>query len=321
MMNAGDMIVAAPERWDEACFTVPAVRAMIASGLRTGILCQPSQRDFWQTISDLVIVDFPVKSKINRIAASIAGNWQASLAWEAGLAANVFKRAKIAKRLGPSEKKLVKQLTDPLHFSVNPLEHRVQFYLAALKELGVRTDSAEFFAAATLQAANPSDAILLYPDSDFGPSHEWPIDRWQEIAIRLVEANHRVSVAHTAEAGNLAELLASRLGDRVLLLAGTPLAASLPMLADHSVVIAADGSLPHLAAHAGATCITLFGPNAPAWKRPLGRRHRVVRRHVECAPCLLAKCPLDHRCQNELEIDRVWESILTILGDAVRCIE
>jgi hypothetical protein len=35
----------------------------------------------------------------------------------------------------------------------------------------------------------------------------------------------------------------------------------------------------------------------------------VVRRHVECAPCLLAKCPLDMRCQNELETDRVWQAV------------
>jgi ADP-heptose:LPS heptosyltransferase len=82
-------------------------------------------------------------------------------------------------------------------------------------------------------------------------------------------------------------------------------------------VIAADGSLPHLAAHAGATCVTLFGPNDPVWKRPLGKRHAVVRRHVECAPCLLGKCPLDGRCQRELEADRVWAAIEAITGNGV----
>ena len=32
-------MVAAPERWDETCFAVPAVRALVASGLGVGILC------------------------------------------------------------------------------------------------------------------------------------------------------------------------------------------------------------------------------------------------------------------------------------------
>src|SRR5690606_5787049 len=93
-----------------------------------------------------------------------------------------------------------------------------------------------------------------------------------------------------------------------------PLAGALPLLAAHSLVIAADGSLPHLAAHVGSTCVTLFGPNDPAWRRPLGRRHLVVKRHVECAPCLLAKCPMDLRCQNELETGRVRQAVLEKLG-------
>jgi hypothetical protein len=35
---------------------------------------------------------------------------------------------------------------------------------------------------------------------------------------------------------------------------------------------------------------------------------------VECAPCLLAKCPMDMRCQNELSVDRVWSVIQEKLG-------
>lgn len=110
------------------------------------------------------------------------------------------------------------------------------------------------------------------------------------------------------------EGIAQNLGKHVEFFHASPLAGALPLLAAHGLVIAADGSLPHLAAHAGATCVTLFGPNDPAWRRPLGRRHSVVQRHVECAPCLLAKCPLDRRCQNELETNRVWQAVREKLG-------
>jgi ADP-heptose:LPS heptosyltransferase len=112
----------------------------------------------------------------------------------------------------------------------------------------------------------------------------------------------------------LGKILANRLGEGVEILQVSPLAGALPALAAYQTVIAADGSLPHLAAHVGATCITLFGPNDPAWKRPLGRRHAVVRRHVECAPCLLPKCPLDLRCQNQLDTDRVWQVVSRVLS-------
>jgi len=157
-------------------------------------------------------------------------------------------------------------------------------------------------------------AVLLCPGSDFGPSHEWPLDRWLEIARHLMENGRRVTVAGVDGGRGLGKILAENLGEGVGFFHASPLAGALPILAAHGLVVAADGSLPHLAAHAGATCVTLFGPNDPAWKRPLGRRHAVVRRHVECAPCLLAKCPLDGRCQNELDADRVWCAVLEKLA-------
>ena len=306
--------MAAPERWDEACFAVPAVRALIASGLDTGILCAEGQREFWQTLAGLTVIDVPVKSKAKLVAARLSGNWQASLAWETGLAAEAFKLAGIPRRLGPDERKLKKLLTHPLGFAAGPLEHRVKHYLAAVGELGIETGQAEFFAPAVLGVEPVAGAVLLCPDSDFGPNHEWPLERWIEIAARLIEAGNRVTVTSVDGGRGLGKILAARLGDGVEFFQASPLAGSLPLLAVHGLVIAADGSLPHLAAHAGATCVTLFGPNDPAWKRPLGRRHAVVRRHVECAPCLLPKCPLDLRCQNELETERVWQAVSRALS-------
>ena len=306
--------MAAPERWDEACFAIPAVRALVASGLATGILCAEAHRDFWLTVEGLTVIDFPVKTKAKVVAAKLSGNWQASLAWETGLAADAFKLAGIPRRLGPGERKLNKLLTHPLGFAAAPLEHRVRHYLAAVEELGIETGRAEFFAPAVLGIEPLAGAVLLCPGSDFGPSHEWPVERWVEIAGRLMETGRRVTVASVDGGRGLGKILAEKLGDRVESLHATPLARAMPLLASHGLVIAADGSLPHLAAHAGATCVTLFGPNDPAWKRPLGRRHAVVRRHVECAPCLLPKCPLDMRCQNELETERVWQAVSRVLS-------
>lgn len=306
--------MAAPERWDEACFAVPAVRALVASGLATGILCPEAQRDFWLTIENLTVIEIPLKTKAKVVAGKLSGNWQASLAWETGLAAEVFKLAGIPRRLGPGERKLKKLLTHPLGFAPGPLEHRVRFYLAAVGELGIETARAGFFAPAVSGIEPVAGSVLLAPDSDFGPNHEWPPDRWADIARRLMEAGNRVAVVSPDGGRGLGKILADRLGDGVGFFHAAPSAAALPLLAAHGLVIAADGSLPHLAAHAGATCVTLFGPNDPAWKRPLGRRHAVVRRHVECAPCLLPKCPLDLRCQHELETDRVWQAVSRVLS-------
>src|SRR5690606_23585748 len=88
---------------------------------------------------------------------------------------------------------------------------------------------------------------------------------------------------------------------------------ALDTLSAHKMVISAEGSLPHVAAFAGATCVTLFGPGDPAWRRPLGRQHGIARRHVECAPCFLKKCPMDLRCQEELTVERVMDAVRATL--------
>ena len=308
-MNAGDMLVAAPLCWDEACFAVPAVRALIASGQRVGILCEQAQREFWETVAGLTVIDFPAKAKAKAVAARIAGSWQASLAWEVGMAAEAFQVAAIPRRFGADERKLKKRLTHPLDFSAGPLVHRVRYYLAAIEGLGIETGRADFFAPAALGVEPIDGAVLLCPDSDFGASHEWPIERWEEIAGKLVEQGRRVVVTELLGGRGLGKVLAGKMGDSAELLPIPFLDHTLPLLGGYGLVVAADGSLPHLAANVGATCVTLFGPNDPAWKRPLGKRHAFVRRHVECAPCLLAKCPLDMRCQNELETERVWRVV------------
>ena len=313
-MNDGGMLVAVPERWDEACFAVPAVRALVASGMGVGILCPAGQRGFWETVRGLMVVEFSPKSKPKEVAAGISGNWNASLAWETGLAAEVFKIAGITRRLGVAERKLNKLLTHPLEVRVSPLEHRVRHYLEAVELLGIDTARAEFFAPMDLGIQPVEGSVVLCPGSDFGPSHEWQIERWVEIGHKLLEAGKSVSVAAEDGGRGLGQLLADRLGDEVASFPWQLGSQALAQLASHVVMIAADGSMPHLAAHAGVTCVVLFGPNDPAWKRPLGRRHAVVKRHVECAPCLLAKCPLDRRCQLELETERVWRAVMEKLG-------
>ncbi len=300
--------MAAPGRWDEACFSVPAVRALSASGLRIGILCNDAQTGFWQTLAQPEVIGFSERTRSKAFAATI-GHWEAALVWEPGFAAEVVRLAKPLRILGPQQLALKKILTHPLRATQVPLEHRVRYYLSAVEELGFETRQSAFFAPAEVATDALSDELLLCPDSDFGPSHEWPLERWEDLARHLMENQQPLVIAGLDTGRSLGRSLASRLGESVGFQPISMVSSALRTLAKHPRMIAADGSLPHLAAHVGATCITLFGPNDPQWKRPLGRRHSVVRRHVECAPCLLGRCPLDSRCQLELETSAVLQAI------------
>lgn len=300
--------MAAPARWDEACFMLPAVRAVVASGLKTAVFCDPQQSELWHSVPGAEVIGIPEKTRA--AVESIRGCWQAALLWEPGCAADLAVKAAIPRRLGPAaDPKLRKRLTHPLASAPGPLDHRVRFYLAVIEEMGVATDRAEFFAP--LEHSPDTSEVLLSPESDYGPSHEWAAGRWLELARALIDDGWALRVA-AIRRGGTAEKLAASLGAGILD-ASAP-GTVLRELARHRFLIAADASLPHLAAHAGATCITLFGPNDPQWKRPLGKRHRVLRHHVECAPCLQPKCPLDLRCQRELDAATVVQAARSMLA-------
>jgi ADP-heptose:LPS heptosyltransferase len=299
MSRGKGMLVALPERWDEACFAVPAVRALERSGLIGALVCHEEQENFWKTVSTLPCFTFSNKSSSGKLAKLLGNDWEVSLTWEDGTAARAFAKAKIQRRLGPASANLKRLITHPLQAKEAPTEHRVRLYLNTCEEMGISINHPEFFAPASLDNRTKPRSILLSPDSDYGPSHEWPIDRWQLIAEYLLEKERHLTIAGLVGGRNLGQILTSRIGSNADFLILNSLSATIPILSTFQSVIAADGSLPHLAALTGCTCITLFGPNDPNWKRPLGK----------CAPCLSPKCRMDNRCQNELQVSDVLNAI------------
>jgi heptosyltransferase-2 len=306
----GPLLVISPVRWDEACFSVPSVSALIAAGLDPLVLCAEEMREFWQSIPGLEVMTHEPKAKAKSITADLfAKNFHSALMWEDSAAADATRLAKIGNRIGPAIKSLKKILTQAITIDEAATDHRVRFYLQTTMQMGVESYLPEFFAPLVPPAASRGDQILLCPDSDFGSSHEWRHDRWLAIARDLIDAGEKLLLIRTNTGRQLASRMAEALGDAIECKDIAAAHELFPLFMNHRFFIGTDGSMPHLASHFGATCIVLFGPNDPQWKRPLGKRHTVLRHHVECAPCLLAKCPLDLRCQNELVTARVAEAI------------
>lgn len=306
----GPLLVISPVRWDEACFSVSSVRALIAAGLDPLVLCAEEMREFWQSIPGLEVMTHVANAKPKFIAADLsAKNFHSALIWEASSAADAARLAKIGNRIGPAIKPLKKILTQAITIDEAATDHRVRFYLQITMQMGVESYLPVFFAPLGPPAPSRGDQILLCPDSDFGSSHEWPLDRWLAVARDLIDAGEKILLIRTNTGRQLASRMAEALGDAIECKDIAAAHELFSLFMNHRFVIGADGSMPHLASHFGATCIVLFGPNDPHWKRPLGKRHTVLRHHVECAPCLLAKCPLDLRCQNELETARVAKAV------------
>jgi len=311
---SGDLLIAAPSRWDEACFAAPAVRSFAASGWAVGLICCDAQEGFWKTIPGIRIRGVTPKESARPLAGQLRGHWRAALAWEDGIFAKAIRKSAIPRTMAPGGERWARWASEGLDLKQKPKAHRVEYYLASARALGRETGDARLFSPIDWQDPVKENPLLLVPDSDFGPSHEWPLESWKKLSTRLFGANLSFRVGVMENGRGLGKMLAEHVeASRPVPLEAA--ASALPQLAGFQSLIAADGSLPHLAAHVGVRCLTLFGPNDPHWRRPLGRMHRTVRQHVECAPCLLSRCPLDRRCQTELGPEKVWHEYHQMLVD------
>ncbi len=127
-------------------------------------------------------------------------------------------------------------------------------------------------------ARPPGQAVLLHPGAG-SPGKCWPLERFAELARRLMEAGQSVRLLlgeveqERLEAGELGRFPSGV--ERLVL--QTPLQL-LEQLSGGRLLVGNDSGPGHLAGMLGLEVVSLFGPTDPAVWRPLGPRVRVLRR-------------------------------------------
>jgi len=93
----------------------------------------------------------------------------------------------------------------------------------------------------------------------------------------------------------------------------TDLATATAILSQLDIFISNDMGLAHIAAAVGTPTLVIFGPTNENTTRPLGPFVKIIREPVECSPCMLRECPIDHRCMTRISPERVFESACKML--------
>ncbi len=163
------------------------------------------------------------------------------------------------------------------------------------------------------QASEP--LIGIHPGATGGAAKRWIPEHYAEVADRLASA-HRGRVVLLGGPGelNLTREIRSRIQAPVIdLAAKTSLVELMGALAALSVLVTNDSGPMHLAAALGTPTVAIFGPTDERETAPMGRNSRVLRRHVDCSPCLLKDCPTDHRCMTEVGVEEVLAAATPLL--------
>jgi heptosyltransferase-2 len=160
--------------------------------------------------------------------------------------------------------------------------------------------------------------IGVSPGAAYGTAKRWLPERFAESDARLA-SEFAGSVALFGSRGerDLCTAVAAMpalQGVAVQNLAGeTTLAEFVDLAAACSVFLTNDSGAMHVAASVGTPTVAIFGATDHVGTGPTGDRARVVREPVECSPCLLRECPIDHRCMTGVSAGRVADVALELL--------
>ncbi|HSE37821.1 MAG TPA: lipopolysaccharide heptosyltransferase II [Blastocatellia bacterium] len=160
--------------------------------------------------------------------------------------------------------------------------------------------------------------LVINPGATNSSAKRWPAERFAKTADRLNEVQgFQTIIVGTAGDKSVAEAVARHMRSPVAVIAGqTSIAELKGVLAWARLVISNDTGTSHVSAALGVPTVVVFGPTEHVSTRPLSRRAAVVRHDVECSPCMLRECPIDHRCMTRVEVDDVYAAAQTLLVSA-----
>ena len=94
----------------------------------------------------------------------------------------------------------------------------------------------------------------------------------------------------------------------------TNLAEIVAILSEIDLLVSNDMGLAHIAPAVGTKTLVIFGPTNENTTRPFPEIAEIVRKTVECSPCMLRDCPIDHRCMTRISPQEVFEKAAIILN-------
>jgi heptosyltransferase-2 len=255
-------------------------------------------------------------------------------AFEAALLAYV---AGIPRRYGYATDGRSLLLTEPVATpNHRSLVHQVRYYWDLLKPLGltgeapspelsVSADEQRKMAERLAQSGiTDSDVVIgVNPGSTYGSAKRWLPERFAEVAERLrrtkqASDSRRVAVVILGAKGEeaLGREIAARLSAPCAVLSGATTIRELMAAVKRCVVLLTNDTGPmHIAAAFQVPVVAIFGPTDSHTTSPFGANHALVRQPVDCAPCLLRECPIDHRCMTRVSADQVYEAAVKVLAE------
>ena len=324
-MEFSNILVRATNWVGDAVMSLPALRAIRErfSRARISVLAKPWVADLYgreSFIDEIILYDgqspwrtgHELRSRHFDCAILLQNAFEA--AWIAWL-------ARIPTRIGykrDGRQLLLTRAVDVPKRGEIPRHERF-YYLELLRRAGLiqALPASDEIRLQRTTSPNGKRVIGVSPGAAYGTAKRWLPERFAEAAGALATARGAsIALFGSKTERDLCQEVAERLhGQEVTNFAGqTTLSQFIDLASGCELFLTNDSGSMHIASALGVPTVAIFGATDDTTTGPTGSNARVVRYPVDCSPCLLRECPIDHRCMAGVSVERVVNEALELLS-------
>jgi len=157
--------------------------------------------------------------------------------------------------------------------------------------------------------------VGVNPGAFYGSAKRWLSERYATVLDRLIdERQASVVIFGSSNEVAIAEAIQSGMRSRPVILSGrTELSELIAMIGCCDLFLTNDSGPMHLAAALRVPTLAIFGSTDEIATGPMSPATVVLNKRVECSPCLLRECPIDHRCMTRITVEEVAQQAFRVI--------
>ncbi|PIE22998.1 MAG: lipopolysaccharide heptosyltransferase II [Planctomycetota bacterium] len=157
------------------------------------------------------------------------------------------------------------------------------------------------------------ELILFNPGAAFGNTKLWPAEHWARLAEKLHAergSQFLIMVGPGEERIPQGIIQEARVDMKVTANPSVTLDVLKAIVDRAALMVTTDSGPRHIAAAMRTPHVVVMGPTHPGYTNANIEDATIIRHDVECGPCHLKVCPIDHHCMTGITPDEVFAAAL-----------
>ena len=207
-------------------------------------------------------------------------------------------------------------------------KHQVIKYKELLKPLGIEISNTRPNIYLDEEEINQSKELIyqrgytddknligINPLAKYGQAKCWSLDRFKEIALKLVEDEKNLVVffGDFSSEEVLKDLFLDMPKQVINLANKTNLRQLASLIHECDLFLTNDSGPMHIAAAFDIPLLALFGSTSENFTGPYSENSHIINKNEKCSPCYKRVCPIDFRCMQKISVDEVMIQLLQML--------